>query len=118
MGMDYIFAGSASYPRFNDEMKGIVELFGGKMVSERKPQEECTIIEYFMEKPLKYTMPEGTPETIIKWVNDPYDNFTSKETKEIYEFIKTKEDEATEISNQIVSELQCCVSSRIGWSIS
>ena len=113
-----MFAGSASYPRFNDEMKGIVELFGGKMTSERKPQEECTVIEYFMEEPLKYTMPEGTPKIIIKWVNDPYDCFTAKETKEIYEFIKTKEDEATKISDQIVSELQCCVSNRMGWTIS
>ena len=31
MGMDYQFAGSASYPRFNDELKAVVELFGGKM---------------------------------------------------------------------------------------
>ena len=46
MGMDYIYAGSVSYPRFNDEVKGIVELFGGKMVTNRKPQEECNIIEY------------------------------------------------------------------------
>ena len=74
MGMDYRYAGSASYPRFNDEVKGIVELFGGKMVTDRKPQEECTLIEYFMEKPLKYSFPEGTNKVFMKWANDPFES--------------------------------------------
>lgn len=118
MGMDFRYAGSASYPRFNDEMKKIVELFGGEMTSKRKPQEECTIVEYFMEEPLEYKMPEGTPDYFIKFVNDPYaEDFTVKETKEIFEFIKPKLEEVRVISSQIVSELETLVENEEPWDI-
>lgn len=117
MGMDYIYAGSASYPRFNDEVKGIVELFGGKMVTNRKPQEECNIIEYFMEKPLKYSFPDGTNKIFMKWANDPFESLTEKETKELINFMKPKWEEARKISDQIIYELEC-LDDDSGWCIS
>lgn len=118
MGMDYRYAGSASYPRFNDEIKGIVELFGGRMTTNRKPQEECNMIEYFMEKPLEYEMPEGTPKIIVKWVNEPFEDYSSKEVREIYKFLEPKWDKVEEISDQIAYELQTLVEYFEGWSIS
>ena len=118
MGMDYRSVGSASYPRFNDELKGIVELFGGKMVTNRKPKEQCTMVEYFMEEPLRYEMPEGTPASVIKWVNNPYaEDFTAEETKEIYNFLKPKWNKVKAISGQIAEELRCCVYDETNWSI-
>ena len=117
MGMDYTYAGSASYPRFNNEIKGIVELFGGRMISDRKPPEACTMVEYFMEKPLKYEMPEGTPKTFIDWVNNPYEWFSNKKVKEIYEFLKPKIAEVKEISDQIVYELESIIECGDSWQI-
>ena len=117
MGMDYKYCGSASYPRFNDEVKGIVELFGGKMITNRKPKEQCTMVEYFMEEPLKYDFPKGTPEVFIKWANNPYGKFTRKETKEIYNFIKSKKRLAEKISHQIIGEFECCVEDNCAWKI-
>lgn len=118
MGMDYRFAGSASYPRFNDEVKAIVELFGGKMQTNRKPREECTMVEYFMEEPLKYTFPEGTPEVLSKWANDPYSDLTVKETQELYSVLKTKWKKVEKASDQIAEELSILHSGRMKWHIS
>lgn len=117
MGMDYRFAGSASYPRFNDEVKGIVKLFKGKMVTNRKPQEECTITEYFMEKPLNYTFPKGTPMVFMKWANNPYEDLSEKETKELYNFLKPKWKNVEKISHQIAYELETLVDTNWSWSI-
>lgn len=117
MGMDYKFAGSASYPRFNSELKAVVELFGGKMETKRKPQEECTMLEYFMEEPLKYSFPEGTPKVLCKWANKPYDGLTVAETEELYSILKTKWDEVKTASEQIAYELDDLHSRGLGWSI-
>lgn len=121
MGMDYLFSGSASYPRFNDELSKIVELFGGSIVTNRKPANECTMVEYFMEAPLKYIFKEGTPGVFIKWANDPYgdyNSFTFEETKELYIFLKTKWNKVKEISSQIANELKTCYQNKCPWSIS
>ncbi len=117
MGMDYQFVGSATYPRFNDEVKGIVELFGGKMITNRRPKEECTMVQYFMEKPLRYKFLYNTPFVFKKWANDPYGEFTLKETKKIYEFLKTKEKEVERISKQILKEFEYCVMYNEPWQI-
>lgn len=117
MGMDYQFVGSATYPRFNDEVKGIVELFGGKMITNRKPKEQCTMVQYFMEKPLRYKFLWNTPFAFKKWANEPYGKFTLKETKKIYEFLKTKEKEVKRISEQILEEFSCCVMYNEPWQI-
>lgn len=117
MGMDYYYAGSSSYPRFNDEVKSIVELFDGKMVSDRKPQEECTVVEYFMEKPLSYSFPETVPPEFIKWANDPYEDLTVGETKTIFEFMKPKWDKVKELSHQIALEFESLVEWDEGWEI-
>ena len=118
MGMDYKYCGSASYPRFNNELKGIVELFGGKVITNRKPQNECTMVEYFMEEPLKYEMPEGTPEVFVNWINNPYKHLCYTKVKKIYTFMEPKIDEARDISYQIIGELESCIACKDSWDIS
>ena len=118
MGMDYRYAGSSSYPRFNDEIKGIVELFGGKMTTARKPENECNLVEYFMEAPLSYEMPEGTPEVFTRWVNNPYDELNEEDTKAVYNILKTKMAEVEKISNQIAYEFNCLHDYGNNWYIS
>ncbi|MDT3387946.1 MAG: hypothetical protein LIR46_09340 [Bacteroidota bacterium] len=115
MGMSYVYAGSASYPRFNDELRRIVELFGGKVISEQ--QEPKSMSEFFMAGPLKYEMPEGTPEAFVKFVNDPYRYHSFEDTKAIVEFMAPKWKEAEAISWQITEELRSCVENEEGWEI-
>lgn len=117
MGMDYKFAGSASYPRFNDELAAVVKLFGGKMQTNRKPREECTMVEYFMEEPLEYTFPDGAPTVLCKWANDPYGEFTFEETEELYSILKTKWKKVKAASRQIAYEFDELHSWESRWHI-
>lgn len=117
MGMDYVFAGSASYPRFNNELEEIVKIFGGKTITNRKPKEQCDMIEYFMEEPLDYALPKGTPNVFIKWSNDPYSDLTSSETKDLFNFMKPEWNKVKNVSHQIADELESLVDYNMGWSI-
>ena len=89
MGMSYYYAGSASYPRFNEELTKVASVFGGVKV------------EYD-----KFTFPEGTDEVLIKFFNAPYDGkFTEEETEKLgIEFI-VKHPEIKELSHQIWYEM-------------
>ena len=40
MGMDYQYAGSASYPRFDRELCSVAEVFGGVKTEHLKEREE------------------------------------------------------------------------------
>lgn len=49
MGMDYQYAGSASYPRFDEEVKKVVEILGGKETAElvaRKDEQNKSFLGY------------------------------------------------------------------------
>lgn len=116
MGMDYRYAGSASYPRFDRELCAVAEVFGGIKTEHLKQREQTE-----NERPLgywfgflssddskipKFVFPEGTNETLVKWFNDPYsDDFTAKETVVIWEQISIHP-EIEEISYQIWHELE------------
>ena len=121
MGADYTYAGSASYGRLNDELKGIAELFGGKCITERENYDTGSPfvkpIGYFMEGPLKYEMPEGTPDAVVKWLNDPYEFYSYRKIKEVYNFLKTKWTEVEKISDQIAYELKCLVECEEEWEL-
>lgn len=88
MGMDYRYAGSASYNRFNDEMKKLKELF----------------------KDVK-------SDDLDKFFSIPYGLFTPLETRNIYKIFLTKIDEAEAISQDICYELECCIKCNEGWDI-
>ena len=117
MGMDYKYAGNASYPRFNTEVKGIVELFGGKMITNRKPKEKCRMVEYYMEKPLKYWFPFNTPYILKKWAQHPYKPLSFKETYKLYKVLNSRRKEVEEISHQLMGELDILIKYKEGWEI-
>lgn len=102
MGMDYYYAGSASYPRFNSEVCAVAEVFGG--------------IKKENIKALEFVFPEGTSETLVKWFNNIYDEFTAEETKEVWGCV-SKHPEIKDISSQIWRELEYLVEDNEGWSI-
>lgn len=101
MSMDYVWSGSASYPRFYSELAGIVGRFHGQ-------GKIC---------PPSYTFPEGTNDTLIRWFNNPYQTYyTPEETKIIWEEVR-QHPEIEEISWQIWNELEKCVEFEDGWYI-
>lgn len=127
MGMDYQYAGSASYPRFDRELCAVAEIFGGiktEHLKEREATESERPCGYWFgflssdnsDKP-KFIFPEGTNKTLIKWFNNVYGDFTVEETKIIWKYIK-EHPEVKKISHQIWSELQELISDDGEWYIS
>lgn len=115
MGMDYQYAGSASYPRFDEELCGVAAVFGG-IKSEHLKEREATIpkdsVSYWFgtisgdnSKLQKFIFPEDTDATLVRWFNDIYGDFTTEETEIVWNHIK-QHPEIQKISRQIWYELE------------
>lgn len=126
MGMDYQYAGSASYPRFDRELCSIAEIFGGIKTEHLKEREEIE-----NERPFgywfgflssdgsdlqKFAFPKKTNEVLVKWFNNIYEDFNEEETKIIWENISAHP-EIKEISSQLWYELEMLVKYDEEWSI-
>ena len=127
MGMNYEYAGSASYPIFDREICSVVEIFGGtktEHLKEREMTENERPFGYWFgfmssddsDEP-KFLFPEGTNEILIKWFNNLYDGLSAEETKIVWEHI-SRHPEIKEISDQLWHELEMLVENDEGWSIS
>ena len=127
MGMDYSYAGSASYPRFDEELCAVAEVFGGiqtEHLKERKATENERPCGYWFgflssdySNEVKFIFPDGTNEILVKWFNNIYgEDFTEEETKIIWECIKNHP-EIDEISHQIWYELKTLVDCNEAWYI-
>lgn len=115
MGMDYRYAGSASYPRYEEEIVKVAAVFGGVETKEIQEQhEKC------LKEPLgywfgymfptkgdveKFAFPEGTNEIVAKWLNHPYDDLPAEEVAIVWEEVQ-KHPEIEGISYQIWYELR------------
>lgn len=127
MGMDYNWAGSASYPRFDRELCAVAEVFGGiktEHLKEREATENERPLGYWFgflssdgTDKVKFVFPEGTNETLVKWFNNIYGDFTVEETKTVWEHI-SKHPEIDEISHQIWHELEMLNEYDEAWGIS
>ena len=126
MGMDYQYAGSASYPRFDRELCSIAEIFGGIKTEHLKEREETE-----NERPFgywfgflssdssdlpKFVFLKKTNEVLVKWFNNIYEDFNEEETKIVWQHISTHP-EIKEISSQIWYELEMLVEMNESWSI-
>lgn len=127
MGMDYKYAGSASYPRFDRELCSVAEVFGGiktEHLKEREATENERPFGYWFgflssdfSDESKFAFPEGTNETLVKWFNQPYcEDFTEEETKAVWEQISAHP-EIQDISRQIWRELEQLVEAGENWYI-
>ena len=126
MGMDYQWAGGASYPRFDRELCAVAEVFGGiktEHLKQRAATENERPFGYWFgflssdgSDKTKFVFPEGTNETLIKWFNNIYGFFTAEETKIVWEHV-SKHPEIEEFSRQIWCELKTCVEHNEVWHI-
>ncbi len=89
MGMDYRYSGSASYPRFADEINMIDELVSSDDV------------------------------IFVSWIANPYTDLSAEDTKHIYNIIEdyAKHHPAVELPVQPVAELEYCVAYNTGWCV-
>ena len=102
MGMDYEYAGSATYSRFFNELRAVVKVFGG--IETENLQE-------------RFVFPKETNEILIHWFNNIYgEDFTVEETKVVWDCI-SQHPEIEDISRQIWYELETLVEYGEGWSI-
>ena len=102
MGIDYIWAGRASYPRFYNELFRIAKLFGGIAIRDSEG--------------MKFTFPKETDKTLVKWFNNIFGDFTIKETKIIWKHISLYP-EIKDISKQIWYELEASITMDVEWGI-
>lgn len=127
MGMDYRYAGSASYPRFDKELCDIAKIFGGietEHLKERKETESERPLGYWFgflssddSKEQKFIFPKETNEVLVRWFNDVYnENFTLEDTRTIWNHI-SKHPEIREISSQIWNELESLCEVNETWCI-
>lgn len=127
MGMDYRYAGSASYPRFDRELCEVAKVFGGiktEYLKEREATENERPFGYWFgfysscdsDMP-KFTFPDGTNEVLVRWFNDIYgDDFTEEETFIIWKQISAHP-EIKDISSQIWDELETSVECNDCWYV-
>ena len=124
MGMDFKYNGSCSYPRFDKELTEIAHLFGireAKWVEEHREEIKDNISYWFgflsdSVETDKFLFPEGTPDVLKKFFSNPYDTFTNKETREIWDEFQ-KHPKIEDISRQIWNELRLCVGNLDCWEI-
>ena len=126
MGMDYNYAGSASYPRFDRELCNVAEVFGGiktEHLKEREKTEGERPFGYWFgflssddSKIPKFVFPEGTNEILVEWFNNIYEFFDEEKTKIIWEQVSAHP-EIKEISSQIWYELEALVECEDCWNI-
>ena len=126
MGMDYQWAGSASYSRFDRELCAVAEVFGGiktEHLREREATENERPCGYWFgflssddSEKTKFVFPEGTNSVLVKWFNNIYGDFTVEETKTVWEHI-SKHTEIEEISPQIWEELEILTEDDEAWCI-
>ena len=125
--MDYQYAGSASYPRFDRELCEVAKVFGGietAHLKERRETESERPLGYWFgflssddSKEQKFSFPDGTNDILVKWFNDIYsESFTPEETKIVWKNI-SKHPEIEEISNQIWYELEALCEDNEAWEL-
>lgn len=125
MGMSYRYSGSASYPRFEEEVEQVVQILGGRKASSlQKKQDEVegTIYQWFGclqgDKKIKFYFPAGTPEAVIRFFNDIYGYHNADEVFDVWEYIyQNFEGPVADASPQIWRELRLCVEFGTGWDI-
>lgn len=133
MGMDYRYAGSASYSRFDEEITKVAEILGGKLNSEyqkllddvhRAEKENPNVFYAFgtlnasakSRQAEKYDFPKGFDPIVRDWLNHPYKEQTIPDTIHIWEVVR-EYPKIKEVSHQIWYELEQCGTRGVNWYI-
>lgn len=115
MGVDFSWSGSASYPRYYEEVEKIAKQCFGAVLNaqfvedEKKVKKSLLNPEYMFgtvhERPDKFKFPDGTPEEVVKFCQKPVGEFY--DANKLWEAFK-QHHEIEEISYQIWNEVKTC----------
>lgn len=131
--MDYRYAGSASYSRFDREITEVAEVLGAKLKPEyqelmdkvKKAESENPNVFYVFgtinatdksRKAEKYDFTERFDRIVKNWLNHPYKQQTIQDTVHIWEVVRDHP-KVKEVSEQIWYELQQCGTRGVSWYI-
>lgn len=127
MGMDYKYAGSASYPRFDKEISDIVTQVLGGCKSNKLIQKENSVKGDWVSsmfgtasnmKDDKYVFPDDVPGNVAYFFNHLYDKHSPGFMNDVYLFLSSYFDKISKISNQFVTELEMIHSMNEFWKLS
>lgn len=115
MGVDFFFSGSASYPRYYEEVEKIaVQCFGATLSNkfvkdEKKVKKNLLNPEYMFgsvhDRPDKFIFPKETPKIIVEFCREPVDKeYNARELWKVFQ----KHPEIEDISFQIWNEVKGC----------
>lgn len=126
MGMDYRYAGSASYPRFETELRQVAKALGCLETAHLdglQAQSKQQPFGYWFgcmsgdnTGKAKFSVPAMLPEAVAKWLNDPYGDRTIEETSKIWDAVRDRS-EIQALSPQIYSEFEWLARWHEGWHI-
>ena len=113
MGVDFFFSGSASYPRYYEEVEKIaVQCFGAtlsnKFIKDEKKVEKSVLNPEYMfgsvhDRHDKFIFPKETPKIIVEFCREPVGkSYNSTELWEIFQ----QHPEIENISHQIWDEVK------------
>jgi len=115
MGVDFQWGGSASYPRYYEEVEAIAtKCFGATLnpqfVEDEKKVTKSLINPTYMfgkvhERNDKFIFPDGTPEVIVEFCQKPVNKF--HDARALWKVFK-QHPEIEEISWQIWNEVETC----------
>lgn len=121
MGMSYEYAGSASYPRFTEEITAIAKYLGGTKVTSNpiKDSLDDWMGEGLSTETVNFQFPKKIPRCVQKLLNFPYGHFNATETRSCAEFFTRKNmlREMYKISEQFVVELCTRALNHEAWEI-
>ena len=133
MGVDYTYAGSASYTRFDEEITAVAEILGGRLNSYYSGLLEA-VDKYKLSNPNtffpfgilnvtskdrasdKYEFLSNFDPIVSDWLNHPYKIQSVEDTKHIWNII-SKYPDIEFVSHQIWYELKNLVIHNHGWFI-
>ena len=126
MGMDYQYAGSASYPRFEKEIADVAALLGCaktraadvlKTASDAEPLGRWFgFMSGLGPDDEVFAVPESLPEPVAEWLNRPYESRTPEETAAIWSAVSSVP-AIEDAAYQIWRELEQLAAYGEGWDL-
>ena len=115
MGVDFKWGGSASYPRYYEEVQEIATKCFGAKLNEQFVKDEAKVVKSLLntsymfgevhERDDKFIFPEGTPDVIVRFCQKPV--VECYDARAMWDAF-SKHPEIKEISDQIWDEVKTC----------
>ena len=118
MGVDFFFSGSASYPRYYEEVEKIaVQCFGAtlnkKFIKDEKKVKKSLLNPEYMfgsvhDRPDKFIFPKETPKIIVEFCREPVgESYNSTKLWKVFQQHPEIENISDQIWNEVKVSAEC-----------